>query len=299
MIRKILKWIAIVLTSLVGLLVLAFLVLYIIGTAKWNKVHGNYDVPVETIIVPTDPASIARGEHIATIHMCGYCHTETLSGQSETVPGLITLTFPNLTSGGGGVGAANNDEDWARAIRYGVGHDGRGLVMMPARVFYYLSDEDLGALIAYLKTLPPVDNEMPPLNLGPLGRVMLGLGEVPFLEPDVIGIAHDNPRPVAPQPGITKEYGQYLTRVCTQCHGANFDGQTMEREGLVPNLTPGGEVAFWSEEEFMATLRTGITPGGHQLNDFMPWKYFGQMTDDELRAVWLYLQSLSALEQGK
>ena len=123
MIRKILKWIAIVLTSLVGLLVLAFLVLYIIGTAKWNKVHGNYDVPVETIIVPTDPASIARGEHIATIHMCGYCHTETLSGQSETVPGLITLTFPNLTSGGGGVGAANNDEDWARAIRYGVGHD--------------------------------------------------------------------------------------------------------------------------------------------------------------------------------
>lgn len=73
----------------------------------------------------------------------------------------------------------------------------------------------------------------------------------------------------------------------------------LEREGLVPNLTPGSEVAFWSEEEFIATLRTGITPGGHQLNDFMPWKYFGQMTDDELRAVWLYLQSLPALEQGK
>ena len=73
----------------------------------------------------------------------------------------------------------------------------------------------------------------------------------------------------------------------------------LEREGLVPNLTPGSEVAFWSEEEFIATLRTGITPGGHQLNDFMPWKYFWQMTDDELRAVWLYLQSLPALEQGK
>jgi mono/diheme cytochrome c family protein len=215
------------------------------------------------------------------------------------VPGLITFTFPNLTAGAGGVGVTNTDEDWVRAIRHGVGHDGRGLVVMPARLFYDLSDEDLGALIAYLKTLPPVDNEMPPLNLGPLGRLMLGLGQVLFTGPDVIVIDHDGPRPVAPQPGITKEYGQYLTHVCTQCHGENFNGQTLEREGLVPNLTPGGEVAFWSEEEFMGTLRTGVTPGGHQLNEYMPWKYVGQMTDDELKAVWLYLQSLPALEQGK
>ena len=58
-------------------------------------------------------------------------------------------------------------------------------------------------------------------------------------------------------------------------------------------------MAFWSEEEFMTTVQTGVTPSGHQLNDFMPWKYFGQMIDDELRAFWLYLQSLPALEQGK
>jgi mono/diheme cytochrome c family protein len=299
MIRKILKWIGIVLGSLIGLLVLAFVVLYSIGSVKWNKLHGNYDVPVETIPIPTDQASIARGEHIATIHMCQYCHIETLSGQSETVPGLVTLTFPNLTAGGGGIGGTNSDEDWVRAIRYGIGHDGRGLVIMPARYFYYLSDEDLGALIAYLKTLPPVDNELPPLNLGPLGRMMLALGEVPFTGPDVLVIDHDSPRPVTSKPGITKEYGQYLTHVCIQCHGENLNGQAMEREGLVPNLTPGGEVAFWSEQEFITTLRTGVTPGGHQLNEYMPWKYVGQMTDDELHAVWLYLQSLPALEQGK
>jgi cytochrome c553 len=299
MIRKFLKWIGIVLGSLIGLIVLALVTLYIIGTAEWSKLHGKYDVPVETVPIPTDEASIARGQHIAMIHMCGYCHTDTLSGQSETIPGLMTLTFPNLTPGGGGVGAVDSDEDWARAIRHGVGHDGRGLVMMPARLFYYLSDEDLGALIAYLKTLPPVDNEMPPMTLGPLGRVTLGLGEAPFNTPDVIVIDHKGPRPAAPQPGITKAYGQYLTYVCTRCHGENFNGQHLEREGVVPNLTPGGEIAFWSEEQFIATLRTGITPGGHQLNDFMPWKYFAQMTDDELRAVWLYLQSLPALEQGK
>jgi mono/diheme cytochrome c family protein len=299
MVRKILKWIVVALGSLIGLLVLAFLTLYMIGSVKWNKLHGKYHVPVETITIPTDKASIARGEHIATIRMCRYCHTDTLSGQSDIVPGLATLTFPNLTVGAGGVGAANTDEDWVRAIRHGVGHDGRGLVIMPSRSFSNLSDEDLGMLIAYLKTLEPVDNEMPPLNLGPLGRLMLGLGEAPFNTPDVIMINHESPRPVAPQPSITKEYGQYLTSTCTHCHGDNFNGQKMEREGLVPNLTPGGEVGFWSEEEFMTTLRTGITPGGRKLNEYMPWKYFGQMTDDELSAVWLYLQSLPALEQGK
>jgi len=303
MIRKILKWIGIVLGSLVGLLVLAFIVLYIIGGAKWNRIRGNYDVPIETILIPTDPASIARGEHIATIRMCRYCHTETLSGDFETVPGLITLSFPNLTTGAGGVGATNTDNDWVRAIRHGVGHDGRGLLLMPVRVFYYLSDDDLGALIAYLKSLPPVDNELPGTNPLPLGRVMLALGQLPpeATVPDVTMIDHDGPRPVAPQPSVTIEYGQYLAHVCTVCHGPHFNGGTIrtDAEYLAPNLTPGGEVAYWSEEDFIATLRTGMTPGGKQLKDVMPWKYFGQMTDDELKAVWLYLQSLPALEQGK
>lgn len=260
MIRKIFKWIGIVLGSLVGLLVLALVVLYVIGTVQWNRLHGQYEVPVETI--------------------------------------------PNLTPGAGGVGAINTDEDWVRAIRHGVGHDGRGLVLMPSGVFYYLSDEDLGALIAYLKSLPPVDNELPETSLGPLGRVMLTLGQLPpeLAVPNVISIDHDGPRPVAPEPGVTVEYGEYLANTCTVCHGSNLNGQTL-REGptvyVALNLTRGGEMVGWSEEQFITTMRTGITPGGKQLIDFMPWKYIGQMTDDELKAVWMYLQSLPALPQGK
>jgi cytochrome c553 len=303
MIRKILKWIGIVLGSLIGLLVVAFAVLYVIGTVQWNRSRGNvHDVPVETIIIPTDQASITRGEHIATIRMCRYCHTEALSGQSDEVPGLITLAFPNLTAGG--VGATNTDEDWVRAIRHGVGNDGRGLILMPSRVWYYLSDEDLSDLIAYLKSLPPVDNELPTTALGPLGRVMLVLGQIPpeATQPDVILIDHDGQRPVAPGPGVTAEYGEYMARTCALCHGSNFNGQTISEGGpdyLAPNLTLGGELAHWSEAQFIETLRTGITPSGHQLKKVMPWKYFGQMTDDELKAVWLYLQSLPPLPQGK
>ena len=302
MIRKIFKWIGIVLGSLVGLLVLAFVVLYIIGSVKWGRMHGKYDVPVETITIPTDPASIARGEHIATIRICRDCHTEDLSGQFDSVPGLITLSIPNLTSGTGGVGTTNTVEDWVRAIRHGVGHDDGGLILMPSRIWYYLSDDDLADLIAYLKSLPPVDNELPKTELGPLGRVMLTLGQLPpDLIPDVISIDHDGPRPVAPEPGVTVEYGKYLAITCTLCHGANLNGGTIttDAEYLAPNLTPGGELRFWSEEDFMRTLRTGITPSGHQLKDVMAWKYFGQMTDDELKAVWMYLQSLPALPQGR
>jgi len=303
MIRKIFKWIGIVLGSLIGLLVLAFVILYTIGTVKWNKLHGKYEVPVETITIPTDQASIARGEHIATTYICRMCHMEALSGQSVSVPGLVTFSVSNLTSGAGGVGVTNTDEDWMRAIRHGVGHDGRGLVLMPSRVWYYLSDEDLGALIAYLKSLPPVDNEMPPTDLGPLGRVMLPLGLLPpEIAPNVIVIDHDAPRPVAPKPGVTVEYGKYLASTCTLCHGPDLNGQTVQLDGppiLTPNLTPGGELGFWSEDDFIATLRTGVTPGGKQLKSAMPWKYFGQMTDDEMKAVWLYLQSLPALPQGK
>jgi mono/diheme cytochrome c family protein len=303
MIRKILKWIGIVLGSLIGLLVIAFAVLYVIGTVKWNRLHGKYEVPVVTIPIPTDQASIARGEHIATIRMCMQCHKDNLGGQTARVPGLVTLSVPNLTSGAGGVGATNSDEDWVRAIRHGVGHDGRGLALMPSGVFYYLSDEDLGALIAYLKTLPPVDNEMPPTGLGPLGRVMLALGQLPEpLLPNVTEIDHYAPRPVAPEPSVTVEYGEYLANTCTVCHGANLNGQTLQ-EGpnvyVALNLTRGGEMVGWSEADFITTMRTGVTRGGKQLIDVMPWKYFGQMTDNELKAVWLYLQSLPALPQGK
>jgi mono/diheme cytochrome c family protein len=303
MVRKILKWIGIVLGGLIGLLVVAFIALYLIGSIKWKRLHGQYEVPVETVAVPTDAASIARGEHVVTIHLCKECHMPTLSGQVVGAPALFTFGIPNLTSGTGGVGGTNTDADWVRAIRHGVGHDGRGLALMPSYIFYYLSDEDLGAVIAYLKSLPPVDDQVPPTDLGPVGRVMLALGQLPpeMADPAVIRIDHSAPRPASPKPGATKEYGEYLTHICKACHGERLNGQIIRQEGeyLAPNLTPGGELATWSEEEFKTALRTGVTPTGHKLLEVMPWKYVGQMTDEEMGAVWLYLQSLPALPQGK
>lgn len=296
--RKILKWIGIVLGALVGLLALASLVLYLIGT---NKLNRKYNVPVETISVPTDAQSVERGKHMATIFMCTRCHLDNLAGEVYfDVPGMLSIPTPNLTTGTGGVGAAFSDEDLVRAIRHGVSPEGTALFIMPSKAFHSISDEDLGVVIAYLKSLPPVDNPLPPRRVEPLGRLLMGAGMFPPFAADQID--HAAPPPPTPARGVTVAYGQYLTHICTECHGANLNGAPFGPPGQQvpsPNLTPGGELARWSEQGFIQTMRTGVNPFGRTLDEEMPWKSFGQMTDDELKAVWMYLQSLPALEQGR
>ena len=295
---KVLKRIGI---GLAGLLVLGIFLVSVISTIRWNHEYENLDIPVESIPIPTDEAAISYGEHIAITRYCGSCHGDDLAGgYLVNEPILAVIPAPNLTSGTGGVGRSNTDEDWIRAIRHGVGHDHRGLIGMPARIWYQLSDEDLGALIAYLKTIPPVDHELPQRKIGPAFRLLLTLGQAPVSEASLID--HTAPRPSVPEPGDTLAYGEYLALGCTACHGQNMNGgTTRDFDGeLVTalNLTPGGELQGWSESDFIAAMRTGVTPGGHKLSEAMPWRYVGQMTDEELQAIWLYLQSLPALEQG-
>jgi mono/diheme cytochrome c family protein len=296
--RKFFKWIGMILGGLLGLLLLTAIILYFRGGAKFSK---KYDVPIETISIPTDAKEVQRGEHLATILLCKYCHSDNLSGKLEfEVPGMLRIPTPNLTSGAGGVGSFYTDEDWMRAIRHGVGHDRRALFIMISKSFHHLGDEDMGALIAYVKSLPAVDHSLPERRIEPLGKLMMGAGLFPPFAADQID--HASPAPAQPEPGVTVAYGEYLSHTCTECHGENLNGAPFGPPGqeiMTPNLTPGGELAFWSKQEFLATIRTGQTPGGRQLKEDMPWKYFSQMTDEELSAIWLYLQSLPKLEQAK
>jgi mono/diheme cytochrome c family protein len=297
MFKKVVKWIGIILGGLVGLLALAAVVLYMIGTSKLNK---KYNVPVDTIKVPADAQAVRRGEHLATIFMCTRCHTENLGGEVYfDVPGMVSIPTPNLTAGSGGVGAAYSNEDLVRAIRHGVNRDGNALFIMPAKAFQYLSHADLEAIIAYVRSMPAVDNPLPERRVELMGRLMMGAGMFPPFAADQI--EHTSPPPIAPTAGVTAEYGQYLAHICTECHGADLNGAPFGPPGQevpTPNLTPGGELAAWTEEDFINTMRTGITPFGRHLDEEMPWKSFGQMTDDELEAVWMYMQSLPALSQG-
>jgi len=296
------KWIKFIIGGLLALILVLVLFVGISSQIRWVRGYQNFEVNITPIDIPTGPEAVQRGEHIAVTHYCGYCHSGNLSGAYLiNDPRVAVVQAPNLTPGAGGIGAVYTDEDWTRAIRHGVGKDGRALLGMPASIWYNLNDEDLGALIAYLKTLQPIDNPTPPRTIGPLGRVLLSIGQFP--KPDAMVIDHAANRPAPIEPGASVEYGRYLVfSACSACHGKLLNGGSIRGlEGdldIVPNLTPGGELANWTETDFVSTLRTGEKPNGQSLSPTMPWYYVGQMTDEELQAVWLYLQSLPAREQN-
>jgi len=290
---KILRWIGIVLGVLVGLLVVAYGVLYVLSEQQLNKV---YEVTVENVVVPTDAAAIERGGHFVTgLLFCIECHGPDLSGgvlSDDPITGR--LNAPNLTRGQGGSGHEFSDEDFVRAIRHGVNPQGRALVVMPSNLFWELSDADLGAIIAYIKSVPPVDKETPDLAIGPVGRFYV-VSDPLSLPASVID--HDGPRPPVPEPGVTAEYGRYLAVQCRSCHGEDMAGMPEEMGGG-NNLTPGGEVGGWTAEEFIETIRTRVKPNGEELDPEMAplFQTIARLTDDELTAIYLYLQSLPAVE---
>ena len=146
--KKVLKWGGIVLGALVLLAAIGLAVLFGRGTARAEQAH---EIAVAAPPVMSEAAAVERGRHLATaILNCTGCHGEELAGDLEfEIPGLFTVPTPNLTVGAGGVGGFYTDEDWVRAIRHGVGHDGRALFIMPSQSFAGLSEADMGALIAY------------------------------------------------------------------------------------------------------------------------------------------------------
>lgn len=290
---KILRWIGYILGGLVLILALALGVFYFIST---QKLGNGYVVTPDPITVPTDEASIARGKHfVEAIGECVGCHTPNLGGQMLLDdPSFAKVAAPNLTSGKGGIGSRYTDEDWVRALRHGVAADGRALLVMPSHWYYYMNDEDLGAMIAYLKTVPPVDNELPARWVAFIPtRILIALGMF-STAPDLI--AQNGPRPT-PELAVSVEYGQYLARVaaCADCHGNDLAGGTNPGAPMGPNLTPGGAFAAYREEDFLKVFHTGVTPGGRTLSEEMPWENYGKMTDDELKSLFAYLKSLDPL----
>lgn len=296
--RNLLKWIGIVLGVVVLLLIIAVGAIFAMGNGKWTR---SYTPDVAVVTVPSDESAVVRGEHLATaINVCTACHGENLEGYAFLdEEGFATIYAPNLTGGAGGVGAAYTDADWARAIRHGVGRDGRGFFGMPSHFYTHMSDEDLGALIAYLKQVPPVDNQVPPRSAALLPKILMGIGAFQ-LEPELVAAVETDR--VKPEEGISAEYGAYLVTIgaCRECHGANLAGLT-DPNGPPPgpNLTPGGELQGWVFEDFQQLMRTGVTPSGRQISEEMPWLHYQHMTDDELLAIWTYLESVPARQLGE
>lgn len=296
--KNVFRWIGIVLGSLVGLVLVVGAVLYFIGNARLNT---TYDFPSSNIIIPTDEASIAYGKHRAET-LCQGCHGEDLSGITDWFnAGLLgTIDSANLTSGVGGFGReATSVEGYVNAIRHGIDPAGKPIFMPAVVSTAHLSDEDLGAIIAYVKSVPPVDNETNGQQFTPLAKIMLAAGVLGDLP--VEAVSHET-HVTAPERTVSVEYGGYLvdTNDCRVCHGPQLNGGQYPDPTInliTPNITMGGETAFWTEEQFIHAIRTGFAPSGHQFSEHMPWKEYRKMTDDELKAIFLYLHSLPKLQQ--
>ncbi len=297
--KKVFKWIGIVLGSLIGLIIVTGLILFLMGNARLNKV---YSFEPSNLTIPTDEVSIANGKHRVE-SLCAGCHGPDLSGVEGwfNAPPIGMIDSANLTSGEGGAGHEfTSDEDWVRAIRHGIDPQGKPLFMPAVSSTAYLSDEDLASIIAYVKSVPPVDHIVKERYFTPMARILVAagmLGKLPAEE-----VSHDI-HVSAPERGVNAEYGEYLvnTHDCRVCHGPDLNGGPFPDPTITkisPNLTPGGELGFWTEEDFINTIRTGKTPSGHELDpNFMPWKDISLFYDDELKAVFMYLQSLPKLEQ--
>lgn len=285
--RKVLKWIGIILGGLVGLLIVAGVVLYSIGYSNLNKTRQVQPI---TISIPGDEAALARGEHLVDV-TCTSCHGADLSGDILLDdPVMGTVYTANIT----GLTDQRSDEELVLAIRHAIGPGGRQIIAMPSDAFIYYSAEDLGAIIAYLKTIPRNEKEYRAPDLSIPGYIMLGAGMFGDLSTAEV-INHEQQFSQMPEVGANEAYGAYLSHLCTTCHGQDLSGAQPSVPGspIAPNLTPGGGLAAWSEADFIQAMRSGVTPSGHQLDpDFMPWKSWAKLHDEELQAIWMYLASL-------
>jgi mono/diheme cytochrome c family protein len=282
-----LKWCGTSLAALLSTAVTSVSVIMIVGLVK---LHAR-SAPAPDLRVVGTPEQIQRGQAISN-GFCSGCHSKTGTltggldiGDDFPVP-IGSFVSSNLTPAG--QLSHWSDGDIFRAIRSGMDRDGGWLIIMSYTNSGKLSDDDTLAVIAYIRSLPAAgrQTENPPDHLNLLGIMMLGAGMLPRGKPVSTGVI------TAPPKGSTLQYGEYILSYqdCRACHGDKLTGGVPGQLGpLGPDLNL---VKGWKFEDFIATMRSGVDPNGHELGKQMPWRPVGRMGDDELRAVYEYLTHL-------
>lgn len=266
-----------------------------------DSLSKAYDVPVPTNVkASTDPAVVLRGKHLAeSIMACATtdCHGADLSGGKTTKMGpLATITGPNASA----LATAYSDGELARLVRHGVKKNGRGLLLMPSQDINWISDDDLVALISWIRTVPPSPKANGPLEIGTLGKILDRKDQVPLDVARRIDHAHIE---LAPPPAPTPAYGKFIARSCTGCHGEKLSGGPIPgapSDFAVPlNLTPHETgLKGYTYEEFDKILVTGTRRDGRKLDAFMPFEALAKGDDTEKRALYAYLMSAPPVPFG-
>jgi cytochrome c553 len=278
--RKLLRWLGYGLAGIVGLVLVATAWIWFASSRELNRA---YAATPEHLGRPT-AAQCADAARQARVLGCVSCHGEGLRGYGMfDEPGVGTVWAPNLTA----VAARAGDQRLARAIRQGVGVDGRPLWIMPSAMFARLSDGEVAALIAYIRALPRGGETTPAVSLGPLGRFGVATGqfqpapaeaeEFRVREPYDFGAEHAAGRRIA---SIT----------CAACHGPDLNGGGDGPETQAPNLSIAGA---YSLDQFRTLMRTGRPPGGRDLGLMarVARNDFSHLSDEEVDALYEYLRA--------
>ncbi len=319
-----------ILLGLLGLIAVVFIIFIVYIQSSWDR---TYDIAYPQLNVSSDSAVIAKGKYL--VHgpaHCSNCHVSSykemiLTDKGEPIPLSGGVVFPlgplgslspaNLTSDlETGLGRYSDGEIF-RMMRHAVKPDGTAALalMMP---FWNMADEDLEAVVSYLRTLEPIRNEIPKPEWTFIGKMVRVL--TPTFEP----IFNPTPSAIAPLMKPTVERGEYIARYVANCVGCHTPRDPMTFEAIGPeysggmemeplpalnvelgidpdlwthsaNITPHPESAlskFNTLEEWIARFRQGRIV----LNSPMHWGPFSRMSDEDLEALWLYLHSLDPVE---
>ncbi len=239
----------------------------------------------------------ARGKYLVEArYVCIECHGSNFGGGTMVDdPAIGTLRGRNLTSGKGGVTGQYQPRDWDRMVRHGIKPDGT-LTTMPSEDYVAMTDRELSDIVSYIRSLPPVDADVPPPTFGPIGYLLTATGKLPLSGERV---PHEAPHAVEPPAETSPEFGKHVTQVCAGCHNPQFTGGPII--GGPPdwppakNLTPHASgLAGWTYADFERAMRQGLGKDGQPLRPPMSTMptYAKKLTDRELQAMFDFLQSL-------
>ena len=286
---KVASWVLVAAVALVAAAVVTGLQL---GERRMQR---KIDVRVQPVAYRSDAQSLERGKYLFASRGCAECHGANGAGRTFVEEGGVRIKGPNISPGAGTLVAAYQPEDWVRAIRHGVAPGGRPLMVMPSEDYNRFTDDDLAAVVAYVRALPPVAGTGAIVELPMPARVLYGFGVIPDAA-SRIDHALAPAQPVAE--GVTLEHGKYVANMCIGCHGEKLVG------GRIPGgppdwppasrLVPGeGSVMprYEKPEAFVTLFRTGKRADGSAVQ-VMPFDSFKHMSEVDVRALHLFLKSL-------
>jgi mono/diheme cytochrome c family protein len=290
--------------SLVLLLVagvgLAGLVAYALQQAQ-QRMDRRVEIAAYGIDIPADAEAIARGRYLYGTRGCADCHGANGAGRAFIDDGSMRVKGANISPGPGSVVVQYTAVDWERTLRHGVKPDGRPVMVMPSEDYNRLSDADLGALVAYIRQLPPAPGGAADLVLPLPYRALYGLGKIP----DAASIIDHQRKPSPPVPeGVSVAHGEYVSAMCIGCHGEGLSGGRIPTGAPdwppAPNLTPGEGTIMprYPDAQALTTmLRLGKRTDGSPIA-VMPFDSFKHITDTDVAALHLYLKSLPPRPAG-